>query len=133
MSIKYILLYPIILAILLTGPGCIAALSNIDREAAWEKVRQEVLLDAPGAIVVYLAGEPLAGGSEIGSWMESILVPAEFEHAWFFFIDDAPDANWEHPCRYVFVEVETGIIEIINGRTPPDTLTSMEELYPEDR
>ncbi len=132
MPIRYSLLCLAILAMLATSPSCTAAFPQIDREAAWEKVHQELLSGDPGVVVVYLAGEPFAGGSEIGSWIESITVPSEFESAWFFFIDDAPDANWEHPCRYVFVEVETGAIGIISGSTPPDTLIDMERLYPED-
>lgn len=39
--------------------------------------------------------------------------------SWFFFIDDNPLANWEHPCRYVFVNVKDGSFEIYNETRPP--------------
>jgi uncharacterized repeat protein (TIGR02543 family) len=35
-------------------------------------------------------------------------VPVPFERFWFFFVDDRPGANWNHPCRYVFVAEDGG-------------------------
>lgn len=39
--------------------------------------------------------------------------------SWFFFIDDRPFESWEHPCRYVFVNVKNGAYLIVNKRRPP--------------
>jgi len=44
---------------------------------------------------------------------------------WFVMIDDHPGANWEHPCRYVFVDPETGESQIIEATSPPNILKDM--------
>ena len=46
---------------------------------------------------------------------------------WLFFIDDVPRANWEHDCRYVFVD-ETGEITVRQATLPPVDLHSFREL-----
>lgn len=28
---------------------------------------------------------------------------------WFFFVDYGPQANWAHPCRYVYVDIVTSV------------------------
>lgn len=38
---------------------------------------------------------------------------------WAFFSDDLPEANWEHPCRYIFVG---GTPERPHINVTPDTL-----------
>lgn len=37
-----------------------------------------------------------------------------YENYWFFFIDDLPSAIFAHPCRYVFVFVNSGNCVIID-------------------
>jgi hypothetical protein len=38
---------------------------------------------------------------------------------WVFFVDDAPLANWAHPCRYIFFDQQTGAYTIIEDNWPP--------------
>jgi len=37
---------------------------------------------------------------------------------WVAFVDDVPEANWEHPCRYLFIE-DSGNIREVRATTPP--------------
>jgi len=46
---------------------------------------------------------------------------------WLFFIDDAPQANWEHACRFVLVN-ETGDIIVKQATLPPTDLHLFREL-----
>ena len=80
---------------------------------------------------VYVNEKPLAGGSEIKSWNFNYQVPEAFHSAWFFFIDDTPDANWQHSCRYVFIDTETKQTKTLQARTPPDNLKVLTKLYPQ--
>lgn len=75
--------------------------------------------------LVYVSREPLPGGKSVRSWRTEFQVPRQFSHAWFYFIDDAPKANWEHPCRYVFVETKTRAHVIMKAMTPPKDLAAM--------
>jgi hypothetical protein len=54
--------------------------------------------------------------------------PNPFLLGWFFFIDDRPYASWPHPCRYVWVETQTGNYEVVNGEWPPCNLDQLQEL-----
>src|SRR5206468_1715355 len=80
---------------------------------------------------VYIAQEPVAGGTTILTWGRTVTVPAKFARAWFVFVDDQPEANWEHRCRYVFISTaDHRDFVVVQGRTPPDDLSRMRLLYP---
>jgi len=55
--------------------------------------------------------------------MDSRLLNTEirspFKKSWLFFVDDIPFADWLHPCRYIFVDVQTGKYKVIKNDTPP--------------
>ena len=42
------------------------------------------------------------GATTLTTWGHQEIIPP-WPACWVFFIDDAPSANWAHPCRYVFV------------------------------
>jgi hypothetical protein len=50
--------------------------------------------------------------------------------SWFFFIDDHPGTPWEHPCRYVFVDL-SGNIVVHEATTSPASLENL-EVYRDD-
>lgn len=111
--------------------GCQPTEKNIDKDQAWDMVKKEILKEQPGNRVVYLNNQVLNAGQEIKSWGEVHKVPANFRQAWLFFVDDQPDANWGHHCRYIFVDTETGKYHIINSLNPPDSLEGMTQIYPQ--
>jgi len=54
----------------------------------------------------------LAKGTSISSWHdEAMRTPSE---GYVVFIDDMAYANFEHPCRYIFVDPRTGEL-IVRG------------------
>ena len=55
--------------------------------------------------------------------------PKAGEPEWCFFADDLPDANWEHPCRYLLVYSD-GSIHSISARVPPDVESMGAEVFP---
>jgi len=110
--------------------GCQSAGKNISKDQAWDIVKKDILKEQPGNRVVYLNNTLLNAGQERKSWGDVHKVPANFRQAWLFFVDDQPDANWGHHCRYVFVDTETGKYHVINSLNPPDSLEGMSQIYP---
>jgi hypothetical protein len=59
---------------------------------------------------------------------------------WAFFEDDDPEANWEHPCRYLFVHEKadtTGKVTGVRSTLPFDTdvnfpIDEVTGIFPED-
>ena len=68
-------------------------------------------------------------GVMIGTWPtpEKVRVARD---SWFFFVDDAPGANWEHPARFVLVDKETGKVRVTHVKTPPRELSDMKAMSP---
>ena len=60
------------------------------------------------------------GVTTISTWhKESVSI----NHPCFiYFIDESPDANWEHPCRYVFVNTKNGQLSEKKATVPPQKL-----------
>jgi hypothetical protein len=85
---------------------------TIDREAAKTVIIQKIIrpekLDHD--VLAYLVREPL----EPGNWIAPHGFPDETDTlhvlTWFSWIDDAPDAEFAHPGRFVFLNALTGDI-----------------------
>jgi len=64
----------------------------------------------------------LPAGSAIETWHKTaITTPAA---GFVVFIDDLAFANFEHPCRYVFVNEETQEMTVVSATTPPNDAMS---------
>ena len=111
--------YLLFLILLLCGTVIIQAQStqHIDRERAWEIVKNEVLKGKSDRMFVYVSKDTKKANTLIATIYKPETTPS-FE-SWFIFIDDEPLSNWEHPCRYIFVDVKDGHYEIRNMRRPP--------------
>lgn len=97
-----------------------ASVVNSPHEAA-NLVYTEVLnLDISGKSV-YSFSEPILAGTEVSTWTGLVAAPVT---GYLILIDDVAGANWEHPCRWVFVAY-SGDMEIIPMTTPPDYLPRM--------
>jgi nitrous oxide reductase accessory protein NosL len=112
--------------------SCTYAISIKSHDELLQILVTRVLHEGPQGRAVYVSQDPLPGGSIINSWMTKHVSPEEYKHAWFYFIDDQPKANWEHACRYIFIDVETGGYQIQKGRTPPDSIDGMIKLYSDE-
>ncbi len=111
--------------------GCQPTEKSIGKDQAWDIVKKDILKEQLDNRIVYINNLVLNAGQEIKSWGNVHKVPANFRQAWLFFVDDQPDANWGHQCRYIFVDAETGKYNIINSLNPPDSLEGMTILYPQ--
>jgi hypothetical protein len=114
--------------LLLGAIACAARSPESDKQAQLRTLEKDILKEPLAGKLVYVSRDPLPGGTMIPAWRAKIQVPAEFVQARFYFIDDAPKANWEHPCRYVFVDTKTHKHVVIKASTPPDDMSLMSPL-----
>jgi hypothetical protein len=110
--------------------GCAPGEKTISKDQSWEVVKKEVLAESLQNKIIYISIEPLKAGQAVKSWGHLYKVPEDFQGAWLFFIDDQPGANWEHACRYVFVNTATGKYKVIKAGTPPDSIENMKKIFP---
>jgi hypothetical protein len=115
----------LLLLLLLGAVACAARSPQPDKQALLTTLEKDVLKESLAGKLVYVSRDPLPGGKFIAAWRAKIQVPPEFAQARFYFIDDAPKANWEHPCRYVFVDTKTQKHAVIKGSAPPDDMSLM--------
>lgn len=111
--------------------SCNSSNNKITAEKAKQIVTEEILSGKLNGKTVYMSKMPLKKGETIQAMAKTYHVD-EFVSSWVFFIDDAPQANWEHPCRYVFVDEGTGKYMVIEGTTPPDNMNMFMKIYPHE-
>ena len=100
------------------------ALLWASRDEAESLVRAELFPTGGEGHTRHILPEILDGGAQILDW--NGVVHVLDAAAWFVFIDDQPGANWEHSCRYVFVDAVTREILVLDGQIPPRRLSEME-------
>lgn len=103
----------------------------LSREEAWKRVKSELAISEASPFKVYAAKVEMPGGAKIAIWGGTVTVPDELSQAWFFFVDKAPEANWEHACAYVFVDGSGGQVIVLEAKRPPDRLDQLEMIFPE--
>ena len=57
---------------------------------------------------------------------ESVTVPSD---SWTFFIDEMPDQDWAHNCRYVFVSKSSGSLSVTKQLLPPSSHKGWIDFY----
>jgi len=84
---------------------------------------------------VYLSDRPVTNLPAVRTVRGDIPVPTgngsnEPDAVWVASIDDLPEANWEHSCRYVFIG-EAGILEEVPSTAPLSMKNpfSLEEIF----
>jgi hypothetical protein len=113
MKTNYLL---VILLITLIGAHC-KTIAQIDKE------------QAIGKVMANLTNEELQNCNVLvfPNLIESrdfYLSPFHVLHSgygisWLFFIDMFPKAQWDHDCKYIFLDQQTGNFTTINYRVPP--------------
>jgi PKD repeat protein len=68
---------------------------------------------------VYASLDPLPNATTVEKWRTSFVAPNTT--GWFFFLDDTTGANWEHPCRYVFVDAND-TTTVVEAFSPPTNI-----------
>ncbi len=75
-----------------------------------------------------LSSNDLRGATVIKNWTGEIPAPNDPEDLWFAFVDPTPNANWEHPVDYIFINDKTGKTAVRHGTSPPDNLANLEKI-----
>ena len=57
------------------------------------------------------------GHGTLTTWSRQEITPP-WPACWVFFIDDAPAANWSHPCRYVFIAPDLSSTRVVDALRP---------------
>lgn len=97
---------------------CSAAWGEVDNPVAARDLVLNGLLqgDTTGRRLM-VHPDLLDSGTPVLTWHGTALtVPSD---GYVVFVDDLALANFEHPCRYVFVDRVTGAMEVVSARTPP--------------
>jgi hypothetical protein len=103
---------------------------NITGEQAWEIVKKEILKDTLKDKAVYISMQLLNPKDTVKSWEKVYTVPEHFQRCWLFFVDDQYGANWQHLCRYIFVDAGSGKYQVVKSLTPPDSMKEMKQIFP---
>ncbi len=70
---------------------------------------------------VYLSDKEVVSLPAIKTIYREIPIPPSDgvnHRMWVAFVDDVPEANWGHPCRYLFID-DAGNISEVKTTTPP--------------
>jgi len=104
--------------------------SQFSRNDATDLILTQILADNLENVNVYSSFNTLPENGFIPLWHGQDL-ENPYSLSWYFFVDDMVFANWEHPCRYIFVDVATGNYNIIQKRISPQTLETDFEIIHE--
>jgi len=103
-----------------------AAEPAVSRDAAVAIVTEALPGSSLEGVRLFVGSAPMAAGASVASWKREIYVaPAE---GWFVFVDLVPEANWEHACRYFFVDAATGELSSFDAMVPPRERDAMVEI-----
>jgi hypothetical protein len=121
-----------ILVLLLPGSKGSLALGDSSNSSSSEEEILRAMEKAKGMVIddilsgdisgkaIHMVKSPISKGTMVKGWkadVETFAMP--YEKGWFFFIDDHHMANWEHPCRYVFVDYQAEEAKVFQATTPP--------------
>ena len=120
----------VVLFLLLSPLDQAAAIPIESPEQAFELVTEEVCQGKTKDLGMFVSKQPLSKGTVIENWHGPFLTLDS--EKWFVLIDDAPGANWEHPCRYVFIDPKTGQFEVKETTSPPTIWQNMKRFLGPD-
>lgn len=89
---------------------------NIPRDIAYQLALKEINLPLD-EVDIWASKEKIKANTAVPSWGE-LVVSSPSQESWFFFVDEVPNANWSHPCQYLFVDMD-GNIYRYSETTPP--------------
>lgn len=111
----------------------------ITRDFAYHLLIKKALVDTLNDNV-YTSKQLILPKSKLIFMDDSIISPGW--NSWFFFIDKYPFADWTHPCKYVFVNVNDMSLLIRDGQRGasfptdillfqkvPDSIKSVEPIF----
>ncbi len=112
--------------VLLGASMDVARATTYSRDDAAQIVTTTLLGGTTEGIRLFVYPETISAGTTVSTYKRDVFTaPAE---GFFLFIDLHPRANWEHDCRYVFVDAATGAVEEYKAMVPPAWQLEMIEL-----
>jgi hypothetical protein len=122
------------IAVAVLAVGLLVALAGLSLAANLQQAQSIVLDKVLGGDLagkrVYALANPVTPEAMVKSWRKQYEIP--YAQAWFFHIDDYPQANWEHATRYVFVDCGTGAYRVFDATTPPEIYMRGERRFVEE-
>ena len=95
------------------------SMGQFTKQQANDLVLNQVLANQLAQVDVFSLADVQTDQSGLALYDNStIAIP--YDECWVYFVDDLPFANWNHSCRYVFVNSTNGNYTIINSRKHPD-------------
>ncbi|MCF0201329.1 MAG: T9SS type A sorting domain-containing protein [Bacteroidales bacterium] len=110
------LFFSLLVAVLLH----VEATAQVSKQQATNFVLASVVHDQIDSVNVFVNQTLQSSAYFSISPYDSIAVP--FNNYWLYFIDDMPQWGWEHDCRYVFVNQNNGLYNVVQSHRPPITL-----------
>jgi hypothetical protein len=86
----------------------------------------EILANKLEVVDAYISSAPVTMQKGLQVRLRTVRCPYSFN--WVIFIDDHPFANWDHPCRYVFINRDKKEYTIVNEVRPPERLEDFEKI-----
>ena len=96
----------------------------ISQEEARNMVLEQILIDEIGNVDVYEFTSIITTDTLFLYNDKTIENP--YSSNWVYFVDDLIFALWEHPCRYLFIDEQTGNNIIVNETIYPENFNDME-------
>lgn len=96
----------------------------ISQEEARNMVLEQILIDEIGNVDVYEFASIITTDTLFLYNDKTIENP--YSSNWVYFIDDLIFAQWEHPCRYIFIDEQTGKYIIVNETIYPENFNDIE-------
>ncbi len=101
---------------------------QFSREQAMDLVLNQILVSDTGHINLYTSYNTIPNTSNIILLNGQTISPPYLGN-WVFFSDDKPFANWDHSCRYIFIDSNTGDFTIYPSTSYPiDLQTSYQAI-----
>ena len=86
----------------------------------WAAVARQAIDALPPAdlagATLYLDRRAIAAGERVAVGRDAVTVDRASAMA---FLDRAPEANWGHPCRYLLIDLATGMARAFDATQPP--------------
>jgi len=104
--------------------------AQITLENARDKLVKELYKGQLERRALFAAPQIRTKGSRIADWRNPAKLSVD-DDSWFFFVDEHPGANWEHPAKYVLVNKISGAVRSAAAKTPPLEMLEMKGMNPE--
>lgn len=91
---------------------------KITKDEAWKIILNDVLESDTSYTEVYVSKFVISSNDTINTMLSYDISP-DFD-SWFFFIDENPSQNWNHQCKYIYLNINNGFYIEKEMICPPD-------------